>query len=248
MSLENLWSPYSGAVSLSFDDGRSSQLEKAIPMMERLELKGTFYLVPAGSDWQERLDPWQQVAVAGHEIGNHSLSHTCSSNYRGGGKGLEEWTLVEIEQDILTAQERLDHIAPHQKRWTFCYPCYCTHVGRGASRQSYVPIVAKHFLAGRAGGEYGFANHPQAVDLAACWGLPTERMSGFEMIGLVEELTSQGRWVILVFHEIDGSRLTVGSYHFEMLLQHLHRRSDTIWTAPVAQVAGRIARFQAAAG
>ena len=104
-------------------------------------------------------------------------------------------------------------------------------MGRGESRQSYVPVVAQHFLADHVGGEYGFANHPQSVDLACAWGVPTERMSGFEMIGLVEELTSTGRWVILVFHEIDGHRLTVGSHEFRLLLNYLDRRRDQVWTA-----------------
>lgn len=43
------------------------------------------------------------------------------------------------------------------QRNTDTYPCYCTYVGRGESRKSYVPIVAKHFLAGRSVGEYGSA-------------------------------------------------------------------------------------------
>jgi hypothetical protein len=120
-------------------------------------------------------------------------------------------------------------------------------VGRGAGRQSYVPVIAKHFLAGRGGGEYGFGNVPAVMDLACLAALATDRMSGFEMIGLVEELTSMGQWVVLVFHEIDGNRLTVGSYDFNMLLNYLHRRRDAIWTAPVVEIARKIADFQASA-
>jgi hypothetical protein len=185
------------------------------------------------------------VAASGHEIGNHALSHICSSNYAGIPGGLEEKDLVAIEIDILAAQERLARIAPHQQEWTFAYPCYCTHVGRGAERQSYVPVVARHFLAGRSGGEYGFANQPAVVDLACCWGQPVERMSGFEMIGLVEELTARGQWLVLVFHEIDGQRLTVGGHEYRMLLDYLARRRAAIWTAPVVEVARKIATFQA---
>ena len=240
------WSPHRGAVSLTFDDGRVSQLEKAIPAMDELGLRGTFYLTPAGDQWRERYAPWKEVAAAGHEIGNHTLSHTCSNNFSGTRGGLEDQTLAAVERDILAAQERLEQLASHQEQWTFCYPCYCTHVGRGPSRQSYVPVVAKHFLAGRAGGEYGCANPPRVVDLACAWGLPTERMSGFEMIGLVEELTSRGLWVVLVFHDIDGSRLTVGDHDFRMLLHYLHRQAKSIWTVPVVEAAEKIAAFQAA--
>ncbi len=245
MDLKDFWSPYSGAVSITFDDGTPNQLQRALPLLDTFGLRGTFYLAPGKDDWAERLAPWKEVAANGHEIGNHTLSHTCSSNYTGVRNGLEERTLQQLENDILAAQERLVQLAPHQKEWTFAYPCYCTHVGRGQSRQSYVPLIARHFLAGRVGAEYGFGNQPMAVDLAACWGLPTERMSGFEMIGLVEELTAQGQWVILVFHEINGSRLTVGSYDFRMLLNHLRRRADIIWTAPVVAVARKIADLQA---
>jgi hypothetical protein len=244
VDLDTFWSPHRGAVSLTFDDGTESQLAKAIPMMDERRLKGTFYLVPTGDDWLERLTPWKEVAAAGHEIGNHSLSHTCSGNYGFTEDGLEDMSLEDIERDILIAQERLEQLAPHQQQWTFCYPCYCSYVGRGLDRQSYVPVVARHFLAGRVGGEHGFANHPGRVDLSAAWGLPTERMSGFEMIGLVEELTAQGRWVVFVFHEINGSRLTVGSFDFDLLINYLHRRREEIWTAPVVQVAERIAAAQ----
>jgi len=241
MNLKEFWSPYRGAVSITFDDGTENQLQKAIPPMDHLGIKGTFYIHPHGDNWQERLAPWKDVAKNGHEIGNHSLSHTCSSNFLMNFGGLEEKSLTDLEQDILTAQRRLIEIAPHQKQWTFGYPCSNMFVGKGLQRQSYVPVIAKHFLAGRSAGEYGFANHPGVVDLAGVWGISVERMSGFEMIGLVEELTSKGLWVILIFHEIDGERLTVGSYDFKMLLNYLHRKKELIWTAPVVEVARKIA-------
>lgn len=243
MNLKELWAPFAGAVSLTFDDGRQSQLDEAIPAMDRLGIKGTFYLNPAGAGWDRNRAAWQAAAARGHEIGNHTLSHSCSSNISGSG-GVEEMTLEEIESDILAAQERLVEIAPQQKGWSLAYPCNQSHVGRGISRKSYVPVVARHFLAGRAAGEYGLANHPAGVDLACAWGLDTSRMSGFEMIGLVEELTNRGRWVVLIFHEIDGPCLSVSGCDFEMLLGYLHRNAERIWTAPFVEVAQYIANHR----
>jgi peptidoglycan-N-acetylglucosamine deacetylase len=238
------WGQYSGAVSLTFDDGTQNQLDKAVPALTARGLLGTFYLMPAGERWRQRLADWKAVAQAGHELGNHTLSHTCSSNFGKEPGGLEATGVQDIEVDILAAQSRLAELAPQQREWTFAYPCYCTHVGRGVNRQSYVPVVARHFRAGRAGGEYGFANQPVTVDLACLWGQAVERMSGFEMIGLVEELTARGQWVVLVFHEIDGSRLTVGSHDYHMLLDYLVRKRESIWTAPLGAVAAEIAAFQ----
>ena len=244
MGPHSCWAPYSGAVSLTFDDGRPSQLQKAIPTMERHGIRGTFYLGPKGDDFRKRLEPWAEVARNGHEIGNHSLSHTCSSNLSGRPGGLEDWTLEAMGADIAGAQERLAELAPHQKNWTFAYPCYQTFVGRGVNRKSYVPVVAKHCISGRAGGEYGFGNSPDVIDLACAQALATDRMSGFEMLGLVEGLATQGQWVILVFHDIDGARLTVGGHDFKMFVEYLDRRSNEIWTAPSVEVAEKIANYQ----
>jgi len=244
MDLDTPWSPYQGAVSLTFDDGTQNQLEKAVPPLDEFGLKATFYLPPKGDDWRTRLAPWAAVAARGHEIGNHTLTHPCPGNILGTSGGLEAMSLADIEEDIVKAQERLEQLAPHQTDWTFAYPCYCTTVGRGQARQSYVPVVARRFLAGRAAGEYGIGNAPAAVDLACAWSLPVERMSGYEMIGLVEEITARGHWAILVFHEIDGARLTVGSYDLRMLLNHLRRRAGVIWTAPVVEVARKVAGWQ----
>lgn len=240
MKTEDYWKPYRGAVSITFDDGTENQLQKAVPLMDRYGLKGTFYVHPHGTNWQEKYAPWKQVAENGHEIGNHTLKHLCPANLSIMSGNLEECTLQDMENDISAAQERLNWVAPNQTDWTFAYPCYSTFVGRGAERKSYVPLVAKHFVAGRTGGEYGFGNNPFVIDMACVSGTATDRMSGFEMIGLIEELTWQHQWVILIFHEIDGQRLTVGSYDFEMLLKYLQRKSDIIWTAPVVQVAKKI--------
>jgi len=241
--LREFWAPWHGGVSLTFDDGRDCQLAKAIPPMDARGINGTFFLCPGFLQSAGALDPWRGVAARGHEVGNHTFSHTMSSNHSG-GHGLEDLTLEEIEQDILRAQEVLTPLAPHQRQWTFCYPSYERHVGRGTGRQSYVPLVAKHFLAGRTGVEYGCANHPLTVDLACAWGLDTQRMSGFEMIGLVEELTRRGRWVVFAFHDIDGPRLTVGNHDFLMLLDYLAANSDRLLTAPFGAIAERIALLQ----
>ena len=102
------------------------------------------------------------------------------------------------------------------------------------------PLIAKHFLAGRGEAEYGFGNHPEFIDIACVGGIRVERMSGFEMIGLVEELTWRGLWVILAFHDINGVRLSVQSEDFLLLLNYLKRNEKTIWTAPIRDVAQKI--------
>ena len=62
MELNEFWSPHCGAVSITFDDGTENQLEKAIPLLNELGIKGTFYVQPNGDNWQERYAPWKEVA------------------------------------------------------------------------------------------------------------------------------------------------------------------------------------------
>jgi len=230
------------SVSLTFDDGLTSQLKIAVPLLNRYGLRGTFYLSPKGDDWEDRYAPWIEAAHFGHEIGNHSLSHLCSCNFSGNPncRGLENVSLKEMEADILEAQRRLETLIPEQKDWTFAYPCYQDFVGRGETRQSYVPLIARHFIAARGIGELVSANSPLACDLHYLWSWPVERMSGIEMIGLVERVITQGRWGILTFHGINEGHHPVYNFDLNELLSFLYHNRDRIWIAPVVEVAKHI--------
>jgi len=49
---------------------------------------------------------------------------------------------------------------------------------------------------------------------------------------------------VLVFHESNGARLTVGSHDFEMLVNYLDRNRNRICTGTFAEIAGKIQDFQ----
>jgi hypothetical protein len=236
---------------LTFDDGLPDHLRRAAPLLDERGLRGTFYLCPKGDDLAKRLEPWCAVFDAGHEIGNHSLSHTCSRNFQPandpGPVGLEHTTLAEMEADLTEAERRLQELFPADGR-SFAYPCYQSDIGEGLTRRSYVPLVAKLFVAGRTGGEYGFFNHPYNVDLHHLGGIAAERMPGTELVGLVERCVRRGHWAILAFHSIDGGRLGINEFDFEELLDHLAESKDRIRTAPVAELAKHCRALRAARG
>ncbi|MGH2390091.1 MAG: polysaccharide deacetylase family protein [Chloroflexota bacterium] len=241
-----------GAVSLTFDDGLWSQRETAIPLLDEYRLNGTFYLNPtAGEDdaeRRERLAPWNVAARHGHEIGNHSLTHPCSENFafKAGARGLEHMTPTEIEADVLEAERRLRAAIPEQGERSFAYPCYQTYVGSGISRQSYVPVIARHFAAGRALGET--ANDPARCDLHCLWSHPVERQTGAAMVGLAERAAAEGRWTVLTFHGIHEGHLSVAEGDLRELCAFLDRHRDRIWTAPLVDVARRVRTWRQGAG
>ncbi|MBM3241180.1 hypothetical protein FJZ31_33265 [Candidatus Poribacteria bacterium] len=246
-----------GAISLTFDDGGQSQLDIAIPILKEYNLFGTFYLNPRGDDWKQRLTPWREVALAGHEVGNHTINHICSRNFGWGPnvKALETSTLAEIEADVLEAEKRLRELIPEQPTRTFCYPCYQNYVGEGPTRQSYVPVIAKYFPAARGMGEA--PNHPLFTDLHYLTSWPVAGwMSGLELCGFADAAAQQGRWGILTFHGLQhgpGSPWTPGSYYhgsalssdsFRELCEYLDANRERIWTAPAVKVAQQIINWR----
>ncbi len=235
-----------GIVSLTFDDGCPSQLKRALPVMQRLGLRGTFYLNPRDECYREQLPPWRIPAAVGHEIGNHTCKHRCSrSVFPDTPQALEDITLEDIEADILLAEERLAEMIPDIRPHTFCYPCYDQHVGRGTNRRSYTHIVAKHFIAGRGGTcNRGFLAPPAVCDLSYLPSQPADVLSGYEMIGLAERAAVQHKWLILTFHGIEDDWLATSEAEFTELCEHLARHRERLWTAPVVEVAQRIANCQ----
>ncbi len=94
------------AVNLGYDDALDSQLDNAIPALDRHGLKGTFYVVSANPPLQLRMDDWRAAARNGHELGNHSLFHQCSA----GGPG-REWVKPERDLDAVTVAQMAEQVA-----------------------------------------------------------------------------------------------------------------------------------------
>jgi peptidoglycan-N-acetylglucosamine deacetylase len=241
------------AISLTFDDGMASQRKVALPALDEHGLHATFYLNPRGKDedpkrsesWQEYLKHWLPAQQKGHEMGNHTVMHPCSLNIDIDWLddiNTQQWNLERIEADIKIARERLETTFPSQKYTSFAYPCYESTVGRGTGRVSYTPVVARHFIAARAGGELdgNLANDPQFCDLHHLSSWSVQRQPGALMIGLVEIAASLGRWGVFTFHGIQEGHMPVSDGDFVQLLDHLVRRQKEIWTAPVAEVAAYV--------
>jgi peptidoglycan/xylan/chitin deacetylase (PgdA/CDA1 family) len=66
-------------VSLSFDDARTSQVERGLVLLKKEGVRVTFFVNP--EHVKKRLAGWKQAVADGHEIGNHSLAHSCTGNY-----------------------------------------------------------------------------------------------------------------------------------------------------------------------
>jgi hypothetical protein len=150
----------------------------------------------------------------------------------------------DIAWEIDETNRRLNEILPNQGPVSFAYPCYQPFVGRGAGRQSYVPVVLERCAAGRGRGEQ--SNDPRYCDLGYLWSWPCERMTAHSLIGIVEQAATLGRWAILTFHGVHEGHLSVAEGDLAELCAHLQRSSARVWCAPVAEVAHWVGEKQKA--
>ncbi|OYW18655.1 MAG: chitooligosaccharide deacetylase, partial [Sphingobacteriales bacterium 12-47-4] len=79
------WQGKKCAVVITYDDAIDQHLDNALPVLDSLGLKATFYVTAFSPSVQNRMEEWRAMATKGHELGNHTLYHPCA-----GGPG-REW-------------------------------------------------------------------------------------------------------------------------------------------------------------
>lgn len=227
------------ALSLTFDDGRDSQMENGLPLLDSFGVKVTFYPLPEAIG--EQLESWRQAVASGHEIGNHTVGHPCTGNFswtRYDGVVLEDYDLKRMRAEIIDANNQIEAILGVRPR-SFAYPCGQTYVGRGVDTRSYVPVVADLFLTGRRWLDET-TNSPAHYDPAQIMSM---KMDGEQFPSIerrIERTRRSGNWLVLAGHEIRENTRRRGGTSMQMLRELLTYTSDPangVWVAPVAEVA-----------
>lgn len=221
------------ALSITFDDARVSQWENGIPILDEYNLKGTFYVLP--HIIENNADAWKAAAANGHEIGNHTVTHPCSGNFAfSRHNALEDYSLEKMEQELRSANDSL-HVLLGAQPQTFAYPCGQTFVGRGKNTQSYVPLVAKHFLAGRGfNGES--ANDPEICDLAQLIGISGDIQDFALLKKHLDKTLQDGYWLILAAHEVGKEHQSVSTEVLHAIGEYAQKHAD-LWVDTVGNVA-----------
>ena len=223
-------------LSLTFDDARPSQLDHGLPVLDAHGIKATFYVSPG--PLKARLEDWRAALAGGHEIGNHTLTHPCSGNFAfSRHNALEDYTLDRMEAEITGANGEIEGLLG-VKPSTFAYPCGQTYVGRGEGLQSYVPLVARHFLAGRGfNGES--ANHPAVCDPAHLLSTSADGLSWDQLRSWLDSTVGQGDWLILTAHEVgpEPQYQTMRLDALEAVCRYANDPGNGVWVAPVRAVA-----------
>ena len=233
------------AVSLAYDDAIDSQLDNAIPALDRAGLKGSFYLTLANPSLRSRLDEWRAAAAHGHELGNHTLFHFCSARVAG-----HEWVTPELDLDTMSAarmvaQVKLANTMLHaidgRTERTFTVPCG----DRMAQGGDYVDLVRTEFVAIKSGSGAVIADmdtlDPYAVGVTA-----PEGATGAQLIALVQQAAQAGTMINFTFHGIGGDYITTSRQAHEELLAYLAAHRDLYWTDTFMNIMKYVKSQQAA--
>lgn len=228
------------AVSLSYDDAIDSQLDNAVPSLDRHGLKASFYLTLSSPSLAKRLPEWRALAARGHELGNHTLFHQCARSLPG-----HEWVLPENDLEhtpaaAMAAQVRLGNtmlqaIDGRTER-TFTLPCG----DRLASGTPFLPLIAPEFVAIKAG-DGGVVPDMATLDLHNVGVTAPVGLSGAQLIALVQAAETRGTMINFTFHGIGGDYLVESTQAHDELLDYLAAHRDRVWTATFLDIAKHVA-------
>ena len=235
------------AVSLAYDDAIDSQLDNAIPALDRAGLKGSFYLKLASPSLARRMPEWRAAAARGHELGNHTLFHQCSA-------ALPDRAWVTPEDDIdttsaarLVAQIRLGNTMLHaidgRDERTFTVPCGDVL----AAGENYVKLIHGDFVAIKSGFG-GVVPDMAALDPYSVAVDAPDGATGAQLIALVQEATRRGTMINFTFHGIGGDYITTSNQAHEELLAWLAAHRDTVWTDTFLNIMKHVKAQQALHG
>lgn len=191
-----------GMVSLTFDDGLNSQLDFAVPELDKRGLHGTFYVT--WENIEARAHDWTRVGREGHEVADHSTHHPCD---------LSRLTAAQYQSRELAPIERwLDASFGSHRIRDFAYPCDVTDLGSGsanAQAHRFARLLRRNAIASARTSE-GPPNpiiwarrHPFQLQALAL-GYDADTLE--KVLAYLQRAQAGGRWAVLVFHEIgDGA-------------------------------------------
>jgi peptidoglycan/xylan/chitin deacetylase (PgdA/CDA1 family) len=222
-----VWPHHKKAVIvLTYDDALLSQLNNAVPQLQKAGFKATFFLT---SDIDYSTIPrWRALAKKGFELGNHTLYHPCSST-EDVPVTSEHYTSNDMVREIEIMNRMLFAIDGRTER-TYAYPCAETTVGGG---KDYVDSLRHSRLVkyARIGGDTesiitDFA-HLDSLRIPSL-GLEDSTSAGV-LIDYVKNVVSRGGMGIIMFHGIGGDYITTSTAVHQELLDYLKRNRKQIW-------------------
>ncbi len=207
------------AVSLSYDDALNSQLDNAIPALDKYHLKASFYVLPNSVVMSQRMKEWVSAAESGHELGNHSIFHPCRASLPNrdwvpAHHDLDKYTVAQMVEEVTTANTFLLALDGKTER-TFTAPCSDLTAGG----EDYLSKVKDNFVA--------IKGEEVKNGFSVVWA--PNGASGKELIDYIKNVPKEASLINIIFHGVGGDYLSVSSEAHSELLNFLSKNREAYY-------------------
>lgn len=237
------WKGKKCAVVLTYDDALNVHLDYAIPQLDSLNLKGTFYIAGAFPGFKNRMNDWKKAANRGHELGNHTLFHPCDASlpnrtWVNPENDLSKYTLKRITDEIRLTNTLLESVDGKQQR-TFAFTCGDTKVG-GVEFMNELKNDLFGARAVRARMQKIEEINPYDFDSYMING-----QTGQQLIHLVKQAVNEGKLLVFLFHGVGGEHsLDVSLEAHRALLRYLKENEKDIYIDTMLGVTEHVKAFK----
>ncbi len=238
-----VWKNKKCAVVITYDDAMDVHLDNALPILDSLNLKATFYLTAFANASKNRLNEWKTAAAKGYELGNHTLFHPCLGNIVGrdwvkGEQDMSKYNVQRLENEIRMTNVFLETLDGKKKR-TFAYTCGDMKV----ADSNFIDGIKNDFVAARA-----VRSEMHTIDKIDLYNTDCYAVNGEtaeQMIEWVKKAEQTESLLVMLFHGVGGGHsLNVSLDAHKKLLQYLKHNDNKIWVAPMLEVADYINSWQ----
>lgn len=237
------WNGHVGAVSFTFDDALSNQVQNLKPILDEMpDVQVTLFLTNMGNGLNANATGFASFAKAGHEIGNHTLSHGHLS-------GTAE---SELNGEIVDFAGKLESTiassGAETNVRTFAAP-FCE------TNETVQNVIAKRHIANRNCGWHGrnsWGSEPDWYNIMSkIWtrsGATVSEMlsamdtaafiGSFENANTWDVSVTEGTWLVVLNHGVSddaGDDYAINPADIKKIMERA--REDKLWTASFGTVA-----------
>ena len=217
------------ALVMTFDDWLQGHPQIVIPILDELELRGTFFVTTHNLQGRNDFERMRKAVLNGHEIGNHTVSHPA----------LTALPFKAAKTEILDAQKLLTDSLPHNELLSFAYPM-------GTKTSEIMELLAEEKYIGARGvsplNESAII-YPEAVD-SRFFNVPTVRVWNIMTISKVNQWLSYavkgGGMLNFMIHSVFDENIPKGwdaipESYFQQFAQVVAARRSEFWITTFGQ-------------
>ncbi|HEY9194741.1 MAG TPA: polysaccharide deacetylase family protein [Mucilaginibacter sp.] len=222
----NAQSHKKAVIMLTYDDALASQLNIAIPQLDSLGFKGTFFLT--GYIGETAIPRWREAASKGHELANHTLFHPCLINKDNPANSSANYSVYMMLREIAEMNNLLFAVDGKKAPRTYAYPCTELAVG-GVNYPDSLRATGLIKYARIGGGSDAIMVDTKKVDpmKVPSWGVPAG-VTGDELVAFVKKVQQSGGAGVIMFHGVGGDYITASAAAHRQLLRYLDEHRNDI--------------------